>query len=61
MLTAVNSRTASDARFSGNLSFAPPAVSEPATWAMMLVGFGTVGFGMRRRNARTGALRLQAA
>jgi hypothetical protein len=27
------------------------AVPEPATWAMMLVGFGAVGFAMRRRRA----------
>jgi len=26
-----------------------PAVPEPATWAMMLLGFGSVGFAMRRR------------
>jgi choice-of-anchor C domain-containing protein len=25
------------------------AVPEPATWAMMLLGFGAIGFGMRRR------------
>lgn len=25
------------------------AVPEPATWAMMLLGFGTIGFAMRRR------------
>ena len=25
------------------------AVPEPATWAMMLIGFGAIGFGMRRR------------
>ncbi|QGN56545.1 PEPxxWA-CTERM sorting domain-containing protein [Novosphingobium sp. Gsoil 351] len=25
------------------------AVPEPATWAMMLLGFGMIGFGMRRR------------
>jgi hypothetical protein len=35
---------------------APGAVPEPATWAMMIVGFGTVGGAMRRRR-RTG-LRL---
>ena len=31
---------------------APPAVPEPATWAMMVGGFGLVGAGMRRRTAR---------
>ena len=29
----------------------PNAVPEPATWAMMLLGFGAVGFAMRRRRA----------
>ena len=27
----------------------PPSVPEPATWALMLVGFGAAGFAMRRR------------
>jgi hypothetical protein len=27
---------------------ASPAVPEPATWAMMIAGFGMVGFAMRR-------------
>ena len=31
-----------------NVSDTSGAVPEPATWAMMLVGFGTVGFGLRR-------------
>ena len=30
---------------------APSAVPEPATWAMMLVGFGAMGVAMRRRRA----------
>lgn len=36
----------------GNVSFATAAVAgvpEPATWAMMLAGFGAMGFAMRRR------------
>jgi hypothetical protein len=28
------------------------AVPEPSTWAMMLLGFGAVGFGMRRRTQK---------
>jgi hypothetical protein len=35
------------------------AVPEPTTWAMMLVGFGAVGFSMRRRKVGYG--RVQAA
>jgi len=31
------------------------AVPEPATWAMMLLGFGAVGFAMRRGRSRMGA------
>jgi hypothetical protein len=37
-----------------------PAVPEPSTWAMMLLGFGAIGFAMRRRKDWTarGTVRL---
>jgi hypothetical protein len=37
------------ARFT--LSPVTPAVPEPSTWAMMLIGFGAIGFAARRRRA----------
>jgi hypothetical protein len=41
-----------ESSFSGTLNYAAaPAVPEPATWAMMLLGFGAVGWQMRRRRA----------
>ena len=33
----------------------PPAVPEPGTWATMLLGFGLVGWAMRRRRRQTTA------
>lgn len=33
-----------------------PAVPEPATWALMLLGFGAVGFQMRRSRTRRALL-----
>jgi hypothetical protein len=38
---------ASNSLYSGNLS--ATSVPEPATWAMMLAGFGLIGFAMRRQ------------
>lgn len=35
------------------------AVPEPGTWAMLILGFGTIGFAMRRRAATAKASRLQ--
>ena len=36
--------------YGGNATFIPTAaVPEPATWAMMLFGFGAMGFALRRR------------
>lgn len=37
------------------------AVPEPATWALMILGFGAVGAAMRRSRANRGALRPQTA
>ena len=46
--------------YGGNLTFIPAAaVPEPGTWALMLIGFGAVGFSMRRRRRITAT--LQAA
>lgn len=44
----VSGTSGGNAAYSGTLTFAR-AVPEPATWAMMLVGFGAIGFSMRRR------------
>ena len=46
---AANTAITAGATITGAL---PAAVPEPTTWAMMLMGFGAVGYGMRRR-ART--------
>jgi PEP-CTERM motif-containing protein len=37
------------------------AVPEPATWAMMIFGFGAIGFGMRRRKQTKLTFRRRAA
>jgi PEP-CTERM motif len=35
----------------GEVAWGGPAIPEPATWAMMIAGFGLVGWAMRRRTA----------
>ncbi|SNS33170.1 PEP-CTERM protein-sorting domain-containing protein [Sphingomonas laterariae] len=35
--------------YGGNATFLPNAIPEPATWAMMITGFGLVGYGARRQ------------
>lgn len=44
---------------SGQISFNISAVPEPATWAMMLMGFGMIGFGLR--TSRTKSVRVTYA
>ena len=43
--------------FSDGLAVAA-AVPEPATWLMMLLGFGGIGYSLRRKKATTGLLRF---
>ena len=50
----------SDFNVNGNHFGAAPAVPEPATWAMMLIGFGGVGFQLRRTRRANGLI-AQAA
>ena len=40
---------ANGAADTGNLTFQLVPVPEPATWAMMILGFGAIGMAMRRR------------
>lgn len=49
------------ADYSGQFAFTTqtPAVPEPATWGMMLLGFGAIGFAMRRRKQAEGTKRIR--
>ena len=49
----VQGTSGGNASFAGTLSFAQSAVPEPATWALMILGFGIVGFGMRMAKRRS--------
>ena len=57
-MTFTNKATVQDVR-QFRMNAAPTAaVPEPATWAMMLLGFGAIGFGMRRRRSDTVRVRF---
>ncbi|HEX8445326.1 MAG TPA: FxDxF family PEP-CTERM protein [Sphingomonas sp.] len=45
--------TANSTSFSGTIDFSVAAVPEPASWALMIGGFGLVGGAMRRRAKAT--------
>lgn len=48
-----------DAAFQGTVKFnLAGGVPEPATWGLMLLGFGLMGSSMRRRRARTAVAQL---
>jgi hypothetical protein len=49
-LFRISGTAGSDASYAGTVNVA--AVPEPATWALMLIGFGTVGYVMRGRKQR---------
>ena len=50
-ILTINYTARGNGSYGGNLSFVPvaAAVPEPATWALMLLGFAGIGFAMRRR------------
>lgn len=62
LITQTNDNVAGQYLFQvrgGRIEVPSGAVPEPSTWAMMLVGFGAIGYGSRRR--RTSSKTLQAA
>jgi len=49
MLNLADLRIRSTDQISADVTFLPTTAPEPATWAMMVLGLGAVGFAMRRR------------
>ena len=50
-LDDVSFTTPGSSHVGGTFTLLTPSVPEPATWAMMLLGFGAVGFALRRQKA----------
>jgi hypothetical protein len=48
----VNYLSRGSGSYGGTLAFTPEAIPEPATWAMLLLGFGTLGMVVRRRKQK---------
>jgi len=44
------------ARIGGSLTLTAPAVPEPESWSLLILGFGAVGAGLRRRHTNGGVL-----
>ncbi len=49
-ITVLGNWDANGGSYGGQLDFSIGTVPEPATWALMLAGFGIVGSALRRRN-----------
>ncbi len=56
-VTGVFGEASSPRAFNGTLAYAA-VVPEPASWALMIAGFGLVGAAMRRRSAHTRSVRV---
>jgi len=48
----VSGTSAGNGSYSGTIAFAPRAVPEPATWGLMILGFGGIGAMTRSRRRR---------
>lgn len=58
----VNGTTTGNGSFAGTLAFGQrSALPEPGTWAMMLLGFGIIGAGMRRQKETGARLNIRYA
>jgi hypothetical protein len=52
-ILTINYTARGEGSYGGDLNFTPtPAIPEPMTWALMLIGFGAMGFVMRRRKSQ---------
>lgn len=49
----VNYLSRGEGSYGGSLAFSPGVIPEPATWAMLLFGFGALGLVVRRRKQKT--------
>ena len=56
----VNGISGGGGAFAGSVAFTAAAVPEPATWAMMIFGFGMVGYALRRRRKLDWSIRALA-
>lgn len=56
---SVRGRSSGAARYNGNINFVQIGrIPEPATWLMMFLGFGSLGFVIRRRKPGSSRIRF---